>query len=565
MTDRIRHFLIALLSLAPLLLGLTACGAARLPGAPATASPAVPMAIPSAAPTETPAPATAAALPQPISYLRDTSAGITELHLMIDETDRVLAVDQLGFASLQWSPDGRMGLAAVKTSAERALVLIDIPGASTRRLVTTVPEGVMQFRPADSWTRALVLEGVAGSSRIWAVNLEDGSSTRLLESPGRPAEWQISADGRWAIIGAEAGGEYTTLLYDLGDMPALVAYEISDIPHPVSGFSPDGRWLALAGQPEGEELARLLLYDMQGADPAGDARVIARGDAILPLSDGSDAPASFFSADGRWLTAEIRRGAESRLYLRSLDEDMRAEMPLAAGEEVAWVSIPPGMVRALVVTRGGAGMEGRERLHLWFLDLDADIPLLEGAERIILLTGWVNGVVAVQADDADGRVRLAFVDVPKGSSYIRLRGMARPLAVDIVGRRVMAGLGRGGMEDIHVLDVAVGGTAVYMGFSAGDETRLARGAFAPFGPAALAVIWREEGYSQLVVSDGSGRTALPAANNVEDAWFAPAGQWVLFTRALEGSEGGIFVVGVNGKDMLRLAEGYAPRWHPSGR
>lgn len=533
-----------------LLMILPAC---RMP-APARPTPTIPPAT--AAPAASPTPPAAAEgyiLSQPVSYLVDRPDGATELHVISGQGDVVLGTDLDGFASLQWSPDARYGLAAVRTPAEKALLWIDVPARSSRRLLSTSLDQPLRFLVAAGWSRLLAVGGEAGGRRVWSVALPGGEVRPLAVPAGEVAVWAVSPDGRWGLIGAEAGGRFASTLFrlDTGE-----SFDMGEMPHPLVEFSPDSRWLVMVGREAGEDMDRMVLYDLQAGSPAAEGKVVARAGAIRPVLPGPGKPAGFFSDDGVWLTAELRQGAEGTLRVRHLGDGRRMEMPLGT-DVLEWMTVAPGMPRGLVARSDGSVM----RLLLWYFDLSAEIPFLENMRSIAPASRWQEGRLAVQAELTDGRMLVAFEDVPAGSSYIVLRGWMRPLAVDLAGGRVMAGLGRAGQEDVHILDVKAGGTLVYMGFSAGDETKLARGGFAPFGPAAWALLWDGTGDSRLLLAAERRGLGVEAARGIEDVWFSPSGQALLFTRTI-GGESEIYIVGADGGGARRLAAGRSPRWHP---
>lgn len=490
---------------------------------------------------------------QPVSYLVDRPDGSTELHVISGQGDAVLGADLDRFASLQWSPDARYGLAAVRTPAEKALLWIDVPARTSRRLLSASLTEPLRFLVAEGWTRLLAVGGEAGGRRVWSVSLPSGDVRPLAAPAGEVAVWAISPDGRWALVGMEAGGRFASTLFrlDTGE-----SFDMGEMPHPLVEFSPDSRWLVMVGREAGEDMDKMLLYDLEAGSPGAEGRVVARAGAVRPVLPGPGKPARFFSEDGAWLTAELRQGAEGTLRVRRLDDGRRMEMSLGT-DVLEWMAVAPGMPRGLVARSNGGVM----RLLLWYFDLSAEIPFLENMRTIAPASRWQDGRLAVQAELTDGRMLVAFEDVPAGSSYIVLRGWMRPLAVDLAGGRVMAGLGRAGQEDVHILDVKAGGTLVYMGYSAGDESRLARGGFAPFGPAAWAILWEGTGESRLMLAAERRGFGVEAARNVEDVWFAPSGQAVLFTRVV-GGERGIYTAGADGGGVRRLAVGYSPRWHP---
>lgn len=526
--------------------------ACRLP-APIRPTPTMPPApAPTASPT-VPALAVGSALPQPVSYLADLPDGTTELHVVSAQGDVVLGSDLDGFVSLQWSPDGRYGLAAVRTPAEKALLWIDVPARSTRRLLSASPDEPLRFLIAANWNCLLAVGGDAGGRRVWSVALPAGEVRPLAGPAGEVAVWAISPDGRWGLIGAEAGGRFVSNLFrlDTGE-----GFDMGEMPHPLVEFSPDSRWLVMVGRDAGADMDKMVLYDLGAEPPGTESRVVARAGAIRPVLPGPGKPAAFFSEDGVWLTAELRHGAEGVLRVRHLEDGRRAEMSLGT-DVLEWMTAAPGMPRGLVARSNG----GAVRLLLWYFDLSAEIPFLEDMRSIAPASRWQDGRLAVQAELMDGRMLVAFEDVPAGSSYIVLRGWMRPLAVDLAGGRVMAGLGRVGQEDVHILDVRAGGTLVYMGYSAGDEGKLARGGFAPFGPAAWALLWEVAGDSRLVLAAERRGVGAEAARNVDEVGFAPSGQWVLFTRTWSG-ERGIYIAGADGSGVRRLASGRDPRWHP---
>ncbi|MGQ9517348.1 MAG: hypothetical protein ACUVT1_08770 [Anaerolineae bacterium] len=536
----------ALLSLL-LMVGLPACQRPAPPPAPEPTLIIPPTAVPTAAPVGM------ASLPQPITYLSDMPDGSTQLHLMDGGQDLVLGSDLDGFVSLQWSPDGRWGLAAVRTPAEKALLWIDGPARSSRRLLSASLSEPLRFLVAASWNRLLAVGGDAGRRRVWSVSLPVGEARPLAEPAGEVAVWAISPDGRWGLIGAEAGGRFVSTLFrlDTGE-----GFDMGDMPHPLVEFSPDSRWLAMVGREAGEDMDRMLLYDLRAEPPGAEGKVVARAGAIRPVLPGPGKPAAFFSEDSVWLTAELRQGAEGVLRVRHLEDGRRAEMSLGT-DVLEWMTAAPGMPRGLVARSNG----GAVRLLLWYFDLSVEIPFLENMHSIAPASRWQDGKLAVQAELMDGRMLVAFEDVPAGSSYIVLRGWLRPLAVDLAGGRVMAGLGRAGQEDVHILDVKAGGTLAYMGYSAGDESRPARGGFAPFGPAAWALLWDAAGDSRLVLAAERRGFGTEAARNVDEVGFAPSGQWVLFTHTWSG-ESGIYIAGADGSGVRRLASGGEPRWHP---
>jgi dipeptidyl aminopeptidase/acylaminoacyl peptidase len=511
-----------------------------------------------ALPAETPTPSVQilASLPQPISYL--AGGDVTALHVMDAGNDVTLLTDEGGFASLQWSPDGRMGLAVTTLGGKRALSLIEISARSARQLFATEPSGQLEFRVAQNWSRVLMVERIDGvGHRLWIVDVSDGASRQLAQTPVTFADWRISGDGGWALAGVEAEGRYSNTLFDLTND---VAYELDSTPHPVAEFSPDGRWLCLVGRAAGDTTEKMRLIDLHDMDEGPVTRVVALGDSIRPAVTRDMLTTAYFSADGQWVGALVAGASADRLRLRDLDRGENIDLDLETGTSLDWVLVYSSLRRVLVATITPDLAE--ENLHLWYLDQRVEIPLIQGASTLALLPDWSGGVAVVDGILPDARHLIAVVDVPNGSSHIVLRGGVRALDVDPQGKRALVALGAVGRSLVHLLDLRVGGTLVDMGLSFGGEGQPATGAFAPFGQALWARVWRNAATPTLLVNAQGVGAAIPVAEGVDEVWFSPAGAMLLFTKA-PASGGGIYLVQADGAGARWLAAGHSPRWHPA--
>jgi len=502
----------------------------------------------------TPAGFATAAFVGPVSYLANRADGQVELHLADEVGDQVLATDADGFSTLAWSPDGRLGAAVIASASERTLIIIDISKKEARRTLTAAAGGRLAFRPAADWSRLAAQR----DGEIWSVALPDGATRQVGRTAGSLAQWGISGDGAWFLAGVEAEGHYVTTLFDAAGKQGV---EVSSVPHPLTEFSPDGRWLALAGQMAGESVSRLRLVDLR-ALPAEDAvRVVAAGSQVEPalLSTG-DAPL-FFTADGSWMAYLVDAGGGPRLRLRELAGDARPEFILQSNEQLRWLVVYPALRRALLVAGNVDDGARSFYLRLLYLDQQVSVPLLDGLADATLLSAPGNVLAAVDALLPDGQHYLTLVDLVKGSSRIVLRGRLRPLAVEPAGGRTLVALSLGTQEEVHLLDLKTGGTLTYMGRSVGGADRLAVGRFAPAGPAVWAWLWQPDGTAQLVLGSGAERVAQSVAARVSDALFSADGSALVFAgEAARGA--GVYLLRADGTGLRFVGAGRAPRWHP---
>lgn len=505
--------------------------------------------------TPTPSLRTLAEVPQPVSYMAATATSI-QLRLVDAGGDWLLLEDLGGFASLKWSPDGRYGAAVTRSAGERALHIIDTSSRAITRTLSVGLSGHLDFRVAEDWSRIIALRSEGATHQVWVVDVPDGS-TRQLTQPGQAiAEWDISGDGNWVLIGLEAEGHYSTSVFDVA---RGIAYELDAGPHPVSEFSSNGRWVCLVGRPAGDTKSRLYLTDLANMEKGTVTRVTAVGESILPAVTRAEGGSSYFSENGKWLGVWVT-GASPKLRLRDLGTEQSVDLNLSSDESLDWVLLYPSLRRALVSTFDAHQVRS-STLRLWYLEQRVEISLIEEVESLRLLPGWGSGIAVVDSIQQDGRHLVAVVDAPNGSSHIVLRGGVRPLDLDPQGARVLVALGPAGRSLVHLLDLRVGGTLLDMGFSVGGDDRPATGQFAPFGPALWARVWRTDGAPLLLVSEKSTGPARLVAEGVEDVQFAPAGTVLLFTK-LQEFGGGIYVTRSDGTGTRLLANGYAPRWHP---
>lgn len=511
------------------------------------------------APTPSPALSISASLPQPVSYLTAGSDDDTQLRLVDDTGDHLLAIDEEGFTTLIWSPDNRQGIVTVLFGVERALSIIDIPSRKTLRLLTGAPSGRLAFRVASDWSRIVVQRSGGAENELWVVDLPAGVPRQLTLTQGVLAEWDISGDGRWVLAGIEAEGRYVTSLFDT---MGTVVHEISEIPHLIAEFSTDGRWLILTGRAAGESLEKMQLFDLDSMGEEVEARIVAVGTGIRPAVKREGEINSYFSADASWLGTVIENDNGNRVRLRELGTSERIDLNLESGESLDWLLAYPSLRRGLIATSGADNMKGLSRLRLWYPDQRVEIPLIEGVESLDLLPGWAGGTAIADAIQPDGRRLIAVVDVPNGSSHIVLRGGVWPLDLDPAGGRALVGLGQAGRSLVHLLDLNVGGTLVDVGFSLGGEDRPAAGRFAPFGPAFWAKLWRSDGATILKVNAQGAGPAITVTDGVDEVIFSPAGSSLVFAKGGTHA-GGIYLVRSDGAGQRFLATGYAPRWHPA--
>jgi len=552
-------------------LSLIACGCELMPAptpvvtstvivAPAntmTPAPMTTLEAVSTPPAFTPTPSTQAltVLPQPVSYFAGGSP--VELHVMDASADRTVLTDEDGFASLEWSPDGRLGLAVTRAGNEQALYLIDVLAQSARKLLIAESAEQLSFRVAHDWSRALVERSVESGHELWIVDIPGGASRQVTRTSVAFADWRISGDGMWVLAGIEAEGNFVNTLYDLS---GAVAYDLESAPHPVAEFSPDGRWLCMVGRSAGDAMAKMRLLDLHNMETAPLTRVIALGERLLPAVTREGLPTSYFSLDGGWAGALVSDAGATKLRVRDLDQGENIDLSLDVGTSLDWMLVYSSLRRVLVATIDPDS--GEEALHLWYLDQRVEIPFIEGAATLNLLPEWSNGIAVVDGVLPDGRHLISTADVPNGSNYIVLRGGVSALDLDPQGKRALVALGETGQSLVHLLDLRVGGTLVDMGFSFGGANQPARGEFAPFGQALWARVWRNETTPALMVNGTGAGQAILADQGVEEVLFSSAGTALLYTK-MPAFGGGIYLVQADGTGARFLAAGWMPRWHPA--
>jgi len=500
----------------------------------------------------TPPAAQSAAFDLPLTYLAPRADGQIDLRLADAAGDRLLATDRDGFASLAWSPDGRLGAAVIAGDGERALLIFDIVGRTARRALSTGAGGRLEYRAAADWSRLLVRR----EAELWSVPLPAGEATLIVATPGPLAQWDIAGDGRWALLGVEAEGRYVTTLYDMQGGQAL---EISSMPHPVIEFSADGRWLALVGRAAGETTLRLHVVDLHALPAETATRVIGMGNQIQPALQSQGDALRYFTDDGSWL-AYLTDSGGRRLRLRELAGQARPDFPLEANETLGWLLVQPALRRGLLIS-GLAGEESANfRTRLLYLDYQISVPFLEGFSDAALISEPQSPNVAIDARLADGQRYLALVDMIKGSGRISLRGRMRPLAVDPAGARALVAINLGTMEELHMLDLRNGGAITYMGRSLGGDSRPAVGQFAPAGAAVWAQLWRADGGAGLALSTGAERVARVVAEKVTEAQFSADGAALAFVGEA-GDGAGVYTIRADGTDLRYVGAGRSPRWH----
>ena len=548
-----------------LALALALAGCRLLPGGE-TAAPAPSPTVTAIAPTvsATPAPGVTAAAtiipptsaptvtpPAPLSYLAQPEGGPTELHLFDAAGDQLLATDRQGFASLAWSPNGRLGAAVVTSAGDKALIVIDVSARQARRTITAGPGARLAFRPAANWSRLLAQR----EDELWLIETAGGEPRRLTQTAGSLASWDISGDGRWALLGVEAEGHYvTSLLQTQGNQ----AIEISGAPHPAAEFSADGRWLALLSDGGGSALLTLRLIDLNALPADAATRIIATANSIAPAIT-RDGASRYFTADGSWLGLLAGAGDKLSLRLRELAGPARAEFPWPAAEQLSWMVVYPTLRRALLVSGNATASARQFRLQLLYLDQQTSVPLIDGLGEAFLLSEPDNPLAATDAVAPAGEHFLALTDVAQGASRIVLRGALRPLAVSADGSRAIVALGPAGQEQVHLLDLKTGGTVLFLGLSAGGEARAARAGFAPAGPAVWAWLWQPDGAAQLVVSPDGRSAPATVGEHVSEMAFAPGGNALAFVGEM-AQGAGLYLAWPDGRGLRFLAKGRAPRW-----
>ncbi len=247
-------------------------------------------------------------------------------------------------------------------AADPATTGVVLEGSVQVALGTGTFEGVS---PNGRWAVTGSVVGDGPAVRVWdldAGQVAEGGTRLKLVAPMRRAKEaivpEISPDGRWlfARTGTKAVDEYRLWEVKSGRSKGVVMLTRRfPAPARAGGFSPDGRWLALAVDLKPHDL---LLWDLRAEHPEKHATTLrGHSHTVRELA---------FSPDGRWM-ATAGDDATVRLW------DLRAEDPTTSGAVIVRGSSDI-LLFAPNSRRMVTGEREKGHLHVWDLKAPGRAP-----------------------------------------------------------------------------------------------------------------------------------------------------------------------------------------------
>ena len=256
------------------------------------------------------------AMPFDIARLSVTGAAVKVV-------DGVITHPESGGAQVAISSNGTLIYAAGGSrSAERPLLWVDRGGNA--RPVTERRASYWWPRVSPDGQRISVVIDAA-FSKIWVLDVERGTLTRVSQLPGDQDRAVWMPDGVHVTFGADMTGSGTVRLFSDrfdGAGNGTPVFEGGESPSPL-GWSPDGR---------------RLLYRQAGATTGQDVWLYSADDRTsTPFLHGpANESSASFSPDGRWIAYVSDESSAAQIYVRPVRGPGRSQVSIDGGTAPVW-------------------------------------------------------------------------------------------------------------------------------------------------------------------------------------------------------------------------------------
>ena len=322
--------------------------------------------------------------------------------------------------SLDVSPDGQ----TIVFDLMGDLYTLPIAGGKATRLTSGMAYDA-QPRYSPDGRKVLFVSDRSGGDNLWTLTLDGKDSTQVTQGNGNlyvSPEWV--PDGKYVVASRAGGlgGAHKIYMYPAEGGSGL---QLTTLPAAFkfvgAAFSPDGRYMYMAGRPGDWNYNSLMpqiqvgVYDRQ----TGQASQVGNryGSSFRPA----------VSPDGKWLTYGTRHENKTGLRIRDLNsgderwllfpiqrDDIESRAPL---DILPGYSFTPDS-RSLVISYGGeiwrVGVEGGSPVKIPFsADVKLDIgPEVKFVNRVDTVTAFTAKQIRNIAPSPDGK-RIAFTAVDR--------------------------------------------------------------------------------------------------------------------------------------------------------
>ncbi|MGH8236183.1 MAG: TolB family protein [Steroidobacteraceae bacterium] len=237
--------------------------------------------------------------------------------------DGVVTHPESGGAQVAISRNGTLVYAAGGSrSAERPLLWVDRSGAARPATDRRASYWWPRISP-DGQRIAVVID--AAFSKVWVLDVERGTRTRVSELPGDQDRAAWMPDGVHVTFGADTTGSGKVHMFSHrfdGTGSAALVFDSTESLSPLS-WSPDGR---------------KLLYRQLDATTGQDVWLYSADDRTsTPFLRGpANESSAAFSPEGRWVAYVSDESGAAEVYVRPLQGPGRTQVSIDGGTAPAW-------------------------------------------------------------------------------------------------------------------------------------------------------------------------------------------------------------------------------------
>jgi dipeptidyl aminopeptidase/acylaminoacyl peptidase len=266
------------------------------------------------------------------------------------------------------SPDGRTVVFMWNISGQWELYLMPIDGPAPARPITSGPESKMFPRFSPDGTRVAYLQDYQGDENfdVYLIDLASGQVTNLMpDTPEGLNDWlRWSPDGQWIYYTSNREQNFASyaVRVDDGTIKRVSHHADSDI---LVEPSPDGRWLAVMAQADGQNIATYLV-PTDGGDEVRLGSEQGLDDAASPDWSPDSRRLTFVSADkGQFDVGLYEVATRTIAWLTTSDHEYYAPVWSPQGDRLAYLAHRDGNFDIVLhdLTRGAEFLPVPAGLH----------------------------------------------------------------------------------------------------------------------------------------------------------------------------------------------------------